>query len=30
MSYVFDFSGFGLYAGMLARGIAVTLGLTVA
>lgn len=29
MSYVFDFSGFGLYAGMLARGIAVTLGLTV-
>ncbi len=28
MTYVFDFSGFGLYAGMLARGVAVTLGLT--
>jgi polar amino acid transport system permease protein len=28
MSYAFDFSGFGLYAGMLARGTAVTLGLT--
>jgi polar amino acid transport system permease protein len=29
MTYAFDFSGFGLYAGMLARGVAVTLGLTV-
>jgi polar amino acid transport system permease protein len=28
MSYAFDFSGFGVYAGMLARGTAVTLGLT--
>jgi len=28
MSYAFDFSGFGIYAGMLARGVAVTLGLT--
>jgi polar amino acid transport system permease protein len=28
MTYAFDFSGFGLYAGLLARGIAVTLGLT--
>ncbi|MBB5461140.1 polar amino acid transport system permease protein [Paraburkholderia sp. Clong3] len=28
MTYAFDFSGFGLYAGMLARGAAVTLGLT--
>ncbi|CAB3803793.1 L-cystine transport system permease protein YecS [Paraburkholderia ultramafica] len=28
MTYAFDFSGFGLYAGMLARGVAVTLGLT--
>ncbi|QOH37500.1 amino acid ABC transporter permease [Burkholderia cepacia] len=30
MTYVFDFSDFGLYAGMLARGIGVTLGLTAA
>ena len=28
MTYAFDFSGFGFYAGMLARGVAVTLGLT--
>ena len=28
MTYVFDFSGFGIYAGMLARGVAVTLWLT--
>ncbi|WP_345814612.1 amino acid ABC transporter permease [Paraburkholderia sp. PREW-6R] len=28
MTYAFDFTGFGLYAGMLARGAAVTLGLT--
>jgi polar amino acid transport system permease protein len=28
MSYAFDFSGFGVYVGMLARGTAVTLGLT--
>ncbi|SOF01515.1 amino acid ABC transporter membrane protein 1, PAAT family [Burkholderia sp. OK233] len=28
MTYAFDFSGFGLYAGLLARGVAVTLGLT--
>jgi polar amino acid transport system permease protein len=28
MTYVFDFSGFGFYAGMLARGVGVTLGLT--
>nr|WKF61110.1 L-cystine transport system permease protein YecS [Paraburkholderia busanensis] len=28
MTYAFDFSGFGLYAGLLARGAAVTLGLT--
>lgn len=28
MTYAFDFSGFGLYAGMLVRGAAVTLGLT--
>ncbi|OAJ52538.1 ABC transporter permease [Paraburkholderia ginsengiterrae] len=28
MTYAFDFSGFGLYAGMLARGVGVTLGLT--
>ncbi|RKE39208.1 amino acid ABC transporter membrane protein 1 (PAAT family) [Paraburkholderia sp. BL23I1N1] len=28
MSYAFDFSGFGLYAGLLAHGVAVTLGLT--
>jgi polar amino acid transport system permease protein len=28
MTYVFDFSSFGFYAGMLARGVAVTLGLT--
>jgi polar amino acid transport system permease protein len=28
MSYAFDFSGFGVYAGMLAHGVAVTLGLT--
>jgi polar amino acid transport system permease protein len=28
MTYAFDFSGFGIYAGMLARGVAVTLGLT--
>jgi polar amino acid transport system permease protein len=28
MSYAFDFSGFGVYAGMLARGVGVTLGLT--
>jgi polar amino acid transport system permease protein len=28
MTYAFDFSGFGLYAGMLTRGAAVTLGLT--
>ncbi|CAG4888680.1 amino acid ABC transporter permease [Paraburkholderia saeva] len=28
MSYVFDFSGFDMYAGMLARGVGVTLGLT--
>jgi polar amino acid transport system permease protein len=28
MSYVFDFSDLGLYAGMIARGIGVTLGLT--
>ncbi|MEM5318147.1 amino acid ABC transporter permease [Paraburkholderia sp. JHI869] len=28
MTYTFDFSGFGLYAGMLARGVEVTLGLT--
>ncbi|CAH2796273.1 MAG: ABC transporter, permease protein (cluster 3, basic aa/glutamine/opines) [uncultured Paraburkholderia sp.] len=28
MTYAFDFSGFGLYAGMLARGVAVTLALT--
>ncbi|GAB6851593.1 amino acid ABC transporter permease [Paraburkholderia kururiensis] len=28
MTYAFDFSGFGLYAGMLARGAAVTVGLT--
>ncbi len=28
MTYAFDFSGFGLYAGMLARGVAVTPGLT--
>ncbi len=30
MTYVFDFSGFGFYAGLLARGVAVTLGLTAA
>lgn len=28
MSYTFDFTDFGLYAGMLARGVEVTLGLT--
>lgn len=28
MPYTFDFSDFGLYAGMLARGVEVTLGLT--
>ncbi|PCE22066.1 ABC transporter permease [Paraburkholderia acidicola] len=28
MTYAFDFSGFGLYAGMLVRGAGVTLGLT--
>jgi polar amino acid transport system permease protein len=28
MAYTFDFSDFGLYAGMLARGVEVTLGLT--
>ncbi|HKU00570.1 MAG TPA: amino acid ABC transporter permease [Paraburkholderia sp.] len=28
MTYTFDFSDFGLYAGMLARGVEVTLGLT--
>ncbi|WP_025600742.1 amino acid ABC transporter permease [Burkholderia sp. WSM2230] len=28
MTYAFDFSGFGLYAGMLAHGVAVTLALT--
>ncbi|TDN61330.1 amino acid ABC transporter permease [Paraburkholderia sp. BL10I2N1] len=28
MSYAFDFSGFEMYAGMLTRGVAVTLGLT--
>ncbi|MFM0339911.1 amino acid ABC transporter permease [Paraburkholderia fungorum] len=28
MTYAFDFSGFGFYAGMLAHGVAVTLGLT--
>ncbi|WP_233835334.1 amino acid ABC transporter permease [Paraburkholderia sp. ZP32-5] len=28
MTYAFDFSGFGLYADMLVRGAAVTLGLT--
>ena len=28
MTYAFDFSGFGIYAGMLARGVGVTLGLT--
>ncbi|MBV8627583.1 MAG: amino acid ABC transporter permease [Paraburkholderia sp.] len=28
MTYAFDFSGFAMYAGMLSRGIAVTLGLT--
>lgn len=28
MNYVFDFSGFGMYAGLLVRGLAVTLGLT--
>jgi polar amino acid transport system permease protein len=28
MTYAFDFTGFGLYTGMLARGAAVTLGLT--
>ncbi|MGF6757087.1 amino acid ABC transporter permease [Paraburkholderia sp. GAS42] len=28
MSYAFDFSGFDMYAGMLARGVGVTLGLT--
>lgn len=28
MSYAFDFSGFGVYAGLLAHGVAVTLGLT--
>ena len=28
MTYAFDFSDFGLYAGMLARGVGVTLGLT--
>jgi polar amino acid transport system permease protein len=28
MTYAFDFSGFGIYAGMLAHGVAVTLGLT--
>lgn len=28
MSYTFDFSDFGLYAGMLAHGVEVTLGLT--
>ena len=30
MSYVFDFSGFGIYTGLLARGVGVTLGLTAA
>ncbi|SEB21674.1 amino acid ABC transporter permease [Paraburkholderia sartisoli] len=30
MSYVFDFSGFGVYTGLLARGVGVTLGLTAA
>ncbi|MGF6774257.1 polar amino acid transport system permease protein [Paraburkholderia sp. GAS199] len=30
MTYAFDFSGFGLYAGLLTRGVAVTLGLTAA
>jgi polar amino acid transport system permease protein len=28
VTYAFDFSDFGLYAGMLARGVGVTLGLT--
>jgi polar amino acid transport system permease protein len=28
MTYTFDFSSFGIYAGLLARGAAVTLGLT--
>lgn len=28
MTYAFDFSGFEMYAGMLTRGVAVTLGLT--
>ncbi len=28
MTYAFDFSGFEMYTGMLARGVAVTLGLT--
>src|SRR5580700_987456 len=28
MTYAFDFSGFGIYAGMLARGVGVTLWLT--
>ena len=30
MSYTFDFTDFGLYAGMLVRGVEVTLGLTAA
>ena len=28
MTYAFDFSDFGFYAGMLAQGVGVTLGLT--